>query len=125
MADNHPFRAAIEAKDLEALAATLAPDVVFHTPLRFEPLEGRAQAVAGLSLAASAFAFKEGFRYVAEHHSGDAVALFFQADFDGRFLEGVDYLKIDDQGLVSELRIMMRPLSTLQQFAQYVRDNGS
>ena len=41
------FRAAIERGDLDGMVATLADDVVLHSPVSFKPFEGRA-AVAQL-----------------------------------------------------------------------------
>jgi ketosteroid isomerase-like protein len=44
---SHPFRAAVEARDREAILDALTPDVVLHSPVTFKPFEGR-QAVAVL-----------------------------------------------------------------------------
>ena len=43
----HPFRAAAEARDRDAMTATLAPDVQFHSPVAFRPFDGR-EATAGV-----------------------------------------------------------------------------
>ncbi|HET6481827.1 MAG TPA: nuclear transport factor 2 family protein, partial [Actinoplanes sp.] len=37
----HPFRAAIEARDLDAAIALLHEDVVFRSPVVFTPYRGR------------------------------------------------------------------------------------
>jgi ketosteroid isomerase-like protein len=37
----HQFRAAIEARDLDAAVALLREDVVFRSPVVFTPYEGR------------------------------------------------------------------------------------
>jgi hypothetical protein len=121
MTTKHPFRVAVESRDLEALAATLAPDVVFYAPIRFTPFQGREQAAAALAFAAQAFGFKDTFRYVDELRTDKTVALVFQAQLGESFLEGVDYLQLDEEGLVSELRIPMRPLSAMQEYVEYVR----
>ena len=44
----HPFRAAVEAGDIDAALALLAEDVVFRSPVVFAPYQGR-QAVAPIS----------------------------------------------------------------------------
>ena len=41
MSVRHPFGAAIEAGDEEAALATLAPDVVFHSPAVHGQYEGK------------------------------------------------------------------------------------
>ena len=43
----HPFRAAVEAQDLDAAVALMADDVVFRSPVVFKPYHGR-EAVAML-----------------------------------------------------------------------------
>jgi hypothetical protein len=121
MHEKHPFRIAVESRDLDAVGTTLAPDVVFHAPVRFTPFEGREQTLAALAFAADAFGFKDTFRYVDELRSDTAVALVFQAQLGDNFLEGVDYLELDEQGRVRELRISMRPLSAMQQYLDFVR----
>lgn len=110
----HPFQSAVEAKDMDALTATLREDFVFHTPLRFEPYQGREQALGVMAMAAKAFAFQPGFRYTKTFQAGSTLALFFEAQLRGRLLEGVDLLVLDDQGKVAELRVMMRPFSAVR-----------
>ena len=118
----HPFRVAVEAKDLEALAASLASDVVFYTPIFHKPLRGRDQAATGLRFATTAFAFTDNFRYIDELTGETTVALMFETEIDGHFLEGVDYLVLDDAGLVGELRISMRPMTAVEKYREFVND---
>jgi ketosteroid isomerase-like protein len=49
MADPHPFRSAVEAKDFEAVAATLREDVELHSPILFRGFEGRDAVLAVLT----------------------------------------------------------------------------
>jgi len=35
------FRAAVEARDIDAMAEALSPDVTFHSPMAHTPFEGR------------------------------------------------------------------------------------
>lgn len=114
MTPTHPFRSAVESRDLKALAATLAVDVKFYAPIRFKPFVGRDEALGALSLAGQLFAFQPGFRYTAELQQGQTLALVFQAEIDGRFLEGVDLLHLDADDQVAELRVTMRPHSAVQ-----------
>ena len=104
----HPFRAAVEAKDLTALIETLSPDVVFHSPVTFKPFEGR-EAV-GTVLAAVLRVFED-FRYTDELHDDGALALVFEANVDGREVQGVDLLRFGADDLVSDLTVLVRPLS--------------
>jgi hypothetical protein len=106
----HPFRAAIEAQDLEAVPALLADDVVFRSPVVFKPYEGRDAVVALLTAVSQVF---EDFTYTREIGAPDARdhALVFQAHIGDRQLEGCDFLHTDENGLIDEFVVMVRPLS--------------
>jgi hypothetical protein len=102
------FRQAIEQRDTAALLQTLAPDVVFHSPIVHAPYAGR-DAVAPL-LRAIVHVFAD-FRYVAEYSAPNGHVLQFQTRVGDRQLEGVDILTFDDAGLVREFTVMVRPYS--------------
>lgn len=106
----HPFRAAIEAQDIEAALALLAQDVVFRSPVVFKPYHGR-EAVAPLLLAVSRVF--EDFRYEREIGAPDAGdhALVFNARIGDRKLEGCDFLHTNEHGLIDDFCVMVRPLS--------------
>ncbi len=109
------FRAAVEAHDVDAATQLLAPDVVFHSPVTFHPFVGRETVAQLLGLVAATF---EDFRYTDELASDGAHALIFRASVAGRELEGIDLLRIDEQGLIGDFTVMIRPMSGLVPFAQ-------
>jgi hypothetical protein len=47
-----------------------------------------------------------------------AHALIFRASVAGRELEGIDLLRFDDDGLIADFTVMVRPISALMPFAQ-------
>jgi len=106
------FREAVEARDVEALEATLAEGVVFRSPAVYKPYEGRAATMVILRAVMRVF---EDFRYVRETASADGRdhVLVFEATVKGKELEGVDVLHLGDDGLVDDLRVLVRPLSGL------------
>jgi hypothetical protein len=106
----HPFRAAVEARDIEAAATVLTEDVVFRSPIVFRPYAGKAATMAVLMAAFQTF---EDFAYDAELASDDGRrhALMFRARVGDRQLQGCDFLHHDARGLVDELTVMVRPLS--------------
>jgi hypothetical protein len=113
MAAPHPFRRAAEAKDLEAMTATLSEDVVLHSPILFRGFEGREIVVQVLTHVAATL---EDFRYTDELTEEGTVALRFKARVGDRELEGIDFLELDDEGRVRELTVFMRPMSALNAF---------
>jgi limonene-1,2-epoxide hydrolase len=110
------FREAVEAQDLDAAEALLAPDVVFTSPVVFKPYTGKAVTAAILRAVAQVF---EDFRYVREFDGADGRdhALVFTARVDGRELTGCDFIHLDEDGLIDELMVMVRPLSGAQALA--------
>lgn len=106
----HPFRAAIEARDIEAAAALLGDDFVFRSPIVFKPYVGKDAAAGVLTAVLRVF---EDFAYDAELASEDGRdhALMFRARVDGKDLQGCDFLHHGEDGLVDQLTVMVRPLS--------------
>ena len=105
------FREAVETRDVEALEALLADDVVFRSPAVYKPYEGK---VATMVVLRSVMRVFEDFRYTREatSGSGDSV-LVFEAVVGGKQLEGADFVHMRADGLVDDLRVMIRPLSGL------------
>jgi hypothetical protein len=107
------FRKAVEARDPEAMAATLAENVVFRSPVAFRPYPGKAITAAILRGVLRVF---EDFRYVRELGGGDGRdhALVFEARIGDTSVEGCDFLHLDENGLIDEFTVMVRPLSAAQ-----------
>ncbi|TMK23787.1 MAG: nuclear transport factor 2 family protein [Actinobacteria bacterium] len=111
------FRAAVESRDIDAVRELLAEDIVFHSPATFHPFIGRETVMALLGIVAETF---EDFRYTDELETDGAHALIFRAGIGGREIEGLDLMRFDDDGLVADFTVMLRPLSGLVPFAQAV-----
>jgi hypothetical protein len=111
------LRSALEAKDADAVEALLAEDVVFWSPALFKPYAGRAATMVFLRAAMQTFA---DFRYVRTFTESDdrGGVLMFAATVDGREVEGVDVVRLDEAGLVCEFRVLIRPLSGLIALAE-------
>lgn len=116
----HPFRSAVEARDLDAAIALLSDDVVFRSPVVFKPYHGR-DAVGVLLTAV--FGVFEDFRYVREIGAADARdhALVFEARIGDRQIEGSDFLHLDEDGSIDEFVVMVRPLSGAHALADAMR----
>jgi hypothetical protein len=125
MAGNE-FRAAVETRikggDRDALAAaveaTLAEDVVFNSPVVFHPYVGRS---AVMTVLRAVFEVLEDFRYEEEFEAGDRRALIFRARVGDREVQGLDLLQLDGDGKVSELTVMVRPMSAMLALAEAMK----
>jgi hypothetical protein len=112
----HPFRAAVEARDIDAALATLADDVVFHSPAVFHPYESRETVGALLRLVFETF---EDFRYTDQLDNPDGThALIFRARVGEREVEGLDLVRDGADGRIADFTVMIRPLSGLVALAQ-------
>jgi hypothetical protein len=111
------FRAAVEAQDLAAMIDALAPDVVFHSPITFKPFEGKDAVGTLLGVVAATF---EGFRYTDELDADGVKALVFEAHVGDREVQGIDLLRFDEQGLIADFTVMVRPLSAAHALAEAV-----
>ncbi|MFB9689204.1 nuclear transport factor 2 family protein [Amycolatopsis plumensis] len=111
------FRKAVEARDPDAMAATLAENVVFRSPVAFKPYPGKAITAAILRGVLRVF---EDFRYVRELTGGEGRdhALVFEARIGNVRVEGCDFLHLDEAGLIDEFTVMVRPLSAAQALAE-------
>jgi SnoaL-like domain len=109
------FRAAVERSDIGAASELFAPGIVFHSPVTFHPFVGRETVTQLLTLVAQTF---EDFRYTDELVTDGSHALIFKAAIEGKELEGIDLLRFDEQGLIADFTVMLRPLSGLIPFAQ-------
>jgi len=106
----HPFRRAIETRDLDAAVALLREDVVFRSPVVFSPYHGREALRVILEAVMAVF---EDFRYVREIGAGGARdhALVFEARVGDKQIEGCDFIQLDEDGAISSFTVMVRPMS--------------
>jgi P2-related tail formation protein len=106
----HPFRKAIEERDEQAIAAMLADNVVFTSPVAFKPYAGKAITAAILRGVLRVF---EDFHYVREIHdsNGRDHAFVFETTVSGKTITGCDFLHFNDEGLIDDFTVMVRPLS--------------
>jgi ketosteroid isomerase-like protein len=117
----HPFRAAIEARDIDSAVGLLADDVTFSSPIVFRPYHGR-EEVRPLLHAVSRVL--EDFEYVREMHSDGRHdhALAFQARVGDLFVEGCDFVHEDTDGQIDQLTVMVRPLRAALALAKAMSD---
>jgi SnoaL-like domain len=104
------FRRAAEAKDFSKGEGLFAPDVVFRSPAVFKPYEGIDALGVILTNVAEVF---EDLRYVDQVETGDTAVLIFEARVGEKQLNGVDILRFNEDGLIGEMMVMVRPASGL------------
>lgn len=103
----------IAVGNLSQLPELLHPQAVFRSPMAFTPYES-ATAVS-LILNTVVTVFKD-FTYHRELASEDGlnVVLEFSARVGDRQLKGIDMIRFDEAGLITDFEVMVRPISGLQ-----------
>jgi hypothetical protein len=107
----------------------LDDDVVFFSPIVFTPQAGKAitklyleaagQTLPGDSSAPKSAGPSDGagtegkFRYTKHVMSGDTAVLEFETSVEGKYVNGVDIIRCNDEGRIVEFRVMIRPLQAI------------
>jgi hypothetical protein len=100
-------------RDMSQLDAFLHRDAVFRSPMAHTPYPGAAAVKLILSNVVQVF---EDFTYHRELASADGlnVVLEFSARVGDKQLKGIDLVRFDEDGLIVDFEVMVRPMSGLQ-----------
>jgi hypothetical protein len=101
------YLAAATAKDHGRVMACMDEAVRLHSPTKFSPFEGK--AMAGF-LFSHLFEVLEDFVFTDVFADGDKAALFFTCKIGRRPAEGCDYLTYGPNDLISDFKVLIRPL---------------
>ncbi len=102
----------VASRDASALPSMIAPDAVFRSPAVHTPQQGRDLVVAYLSAALVVLGPELTYHdtWTRDH---DAV-LRFTSVVDGLQVEGIDLIRWDDEGVITEFTVMVRPFKALE-----------
>ncbi len=103
------FRDGGKAEDLRQIVHA---DAVFHSPVVHTPQEGQNLVVAYLA-AASQTLGNQTFAYVRELVDGENAMLEFTTEMDGVKVNGIDLIRFDEDGLILDFKVMIRPLKAV------------
>jgi hypothetical protein len=108
----HAWHRVVETKDTKLLDDLLADDVVFRSPAVFTPQHGKELTTSYLT--AALLVLGPTLRYVQQWNDDSSAVLEFEADLDGVFVHGVDMLRWNDDGKLTGVTVMVRPVQGLQ-----------
>jgi ketosteroid isomerase-like protein len=111
----------VEKRDAQGLDALLADEAVFHSPVVHTPQVGKPITKKYLTAAFHVF-FNESFRYVRELRGDRDAVLEFQVELDGITVNGVDMIRWNDAGKITEFKVMLRPLKAVNLIHQKMAD---
>jgi hypothetical protein len=122
--------------DRDALDRVLADDAVLHSPVLFKPVAGKETVKLYLTGASMTFVGEKPqgepepkrhpdggewdgrFRYVREVLGEHDAVLEFETTMKGKYVNGVDMIRCDDEGRITDFKVMVRP----QQAVEAVRE---
>lgn len=104
----------IATRDFGALEAIVHPDAVFRSPMAINAYRPRPALLLALRTVITLFG---DFSYHRQFASADglSVVLEFGAAVNEKQLKGIDMIRFDEQGLIVEFEVMVRPLNALQE----------
>lgn len=99
----------------------LDDDVVFYSPIVYTPQRGKVITslylqAAGQTLPGdkSSSSSPEGrFRYTKQVLADDTAVLEFETTVEGKYVNGVDIIRVNEAGRIIEFRVMIRPLQAV------------
>ena len=98
---------------MAALARLLHDEVVFHSPVVHTPQRGKAITLKYL-MGAMQVLNTEAFHYLREIVGERDAMLEFVTELDGIQVNGIDLIRWDERGLITEFKVMVRPLKAIQ-----------
>lgn len=113
------------------LDALLHDDCVFYSPIVFSPQKGK--ELTKMYLMAAGGTFSEGdkdkapggkeskFKYIKEIVDGNYMMLEFETEVAGKYVNGIDLITFDDNGQVTEFKVMIRPLQAINLMHEQMR----
>lgn len=113
------------------LDALLHDDVVFYSPVVFTPQVGKQITMMYLGAAGATMGGepepdaagadgekKGGFKYTTEVASGHTAVLEFETTMGGKYVNGIDMITCDDDAMITEFKVMIRPLQAVNMVHQ-------
>ena len=107
----------VRSRDMAALQRILADDVVFHSPVVHTPQRGKAITFQYL-MGAMHVLNNASFRYEREIVGERDAVLEFATEIDGIQINGVDLIRWNDDGQITDFKVMVRPLKAVNMLHQ-------
>lgn len=113
----HPTMAlwhqALETANIDLLDELLADEAVFYSPVMHRPQEGKDLTKLYLSAAFNVLV-SDKFVYQRELVDEQGAVLEFLAEVDGVQINGVDMMRWNAEGKITEFKVMLRPYKAIE-----------
>ena len=110
----------LRSHDKQTLWDMLHPDVVFESPVVHTPQRGRDVTFKYLASADKVLG-GPGFAYVGEWLNETGAILEFSTEIDGIKVNGIDMITFDSNGMITNFKVMVRPLKAVNLVHQLMK----
>ena len=111
----------LSGEEPDGLETLLAEDVVFYSPIVYTPQRGKAVTMLYLQAATQTLPGDGAFHYTKQLLAGDTAVLEFETTVAGKYVNGVDIIRCNDEGRIVEFRVMIRPLQAINLVHEQMR----
>lgn len=108
-----------KGRDVKGLYSLIAEGAVFHSPVVHTPQVGKEITCKYLSAAFDVF-LNDSFEYVREVQGERHAILEFELVLQGIKVNGVDMISWNEAGLITEFKVMIRPLKAVTIIHQHM-----
>ena len=99
----------VKNRDYNLLTEILHNDVIFYSPVVYSPQRGKDITLKYLAAASEVFN-SSNFQYIKEINNQNFASLEFTLTIDDTEINGIDLISWDDNGLITEFKVFIRPL---------------
>tara|TARA_B100001250_G_scaffold414528_1_gene453587 strand:+ start:6026 stop:6451 length:426 start_codon:yes stop_codon:yes gene_type:complete len=121
----------MKSNNLDLLDDLLADDVTFYSPVVFTPQKGKEITKMYLMAAEGVFGANQTkdrtlsnvnkdskFKYIKEIIGKESALLEFETEMEGIYINGVDILCWNEEGKITEFKVLVRPLQAVNMLHQ-------
>ena len=105
----------VDQRDATLLPQLIAEDAQLLSPAFWRPREGREKVATVLAAVSSIF---KDIRYTKQWVDGNEIILEFEAKVVDKNLKGIDRIKLNQDGKLQEIEVLIRPMNALMLLAQ-------
>ena len=121
----------IKSNDPKKFDELLDENCTFYSPVVFTPIKGR--EMSKMYLMAAGGVFGEGptkgerskskpFKYIKEVIDKNSAVLEFESTIDGIYINGIDLVSWNDEGKITEFKVIVRPLQAVNKLHEQMQD---
>lgn len=110
---------AVQTSDMALLSSIVAEDAALLSPAFWKPRQGRDKVVMVLKAVSETF---QDLTYTKEWVDGNELILEFNTRVGDKTLKGIDRITLNDEGLLCEIEVLVRPMNGLMALASALDD---